>query len=212
MTATFVISVFILGFAFGPLVIAPLSEIYGRNPIYHCCNVLFVLFSVGCALSTNMGMLIAFRFLSGFAGCAVVTCGAGSIADMMPTEYRGRAMSIWAMGPLLGPSVGPVIAGFVVEYMGWRWAFWIVVIAVSDARLRPWFRPEVVFCDLADTGCRPEPPQSLHSSSSARPTPRPCSDRRPPSCARRRATSGGITRPSAQWARRGRPSRSSSSR
>lgn len=131
ITATFVVSVFVLGFAFGPLVIAPMSEIYGRSPIYHVCNVLFVCFSLGCALSTNMAMLIAFRFLSGFAGVAVVTCGAGTIADMMPTEYRGRAMSIWSLGPMLGPTIGPVVAGFVVEDLGWRWAFWIVVIAVS---------------------------------------------------------------------------------
>lgn len=134
LTATFVVSVFVLGFAFGPLVIAPMSEIYGRNPIYHCCNVLFVIFSMGCALATNMGMLIAFRFLSGFAGVAVVTCGAGSIADMMPAEWRGRAMSIWSLGPMLGPSIGPVVAGFVVEDLGWRWAFWIVTIAVSIPR------------------------------------------------------------------------------
>lgn len=134
MTATFVVSVFVLGFAFGPLLIAPLSEIYGRNPVYHVCNVLFVCFSLGCALATNMAMLIAFRFLSGFAGVAVVTCGAGSIADMMPAEYRGRAISIWSMGPLLGPTIGPVVAGFVVEDLGWRWAFWIVVIAVSTAK------------------------------------------------------------------------------
>lgn len=129
--ATFVVSVFVLGFAFGPLLVAPLSEIYGRNPVYHVCNVLFVVFTVGCALSKNMGMLIAFRFLSGFAGVAAPTIGAGSIADMVSAERRGKAMSIWSMGPMLGPSIGPVIAGFVIESLGWRWAFWIVVIAVS---------------------------------------------------------------------------------
>lgn len=132
MLPTFVVSVFVLGFAFGPLIIAPLSEIYGRTPIYHVCNVLFVAFSTGCALSTNIDMLVAFRFLSGFAGVAAVTCGAGSIADMLPAEKRGRAMSIWSMGPLLGPTIGPVVAGFVIEALGWRWAFWIVVIAVSS--------------------------------------------------------------------------------
>lgn len=131
LSATFIVSVFVLGFAFGPLVIAPCSELYGRNPVYHVCNVLFVLFSLGCALATNMSMLTAFRFCSGFAGVAVVTCGAGSIADIMPPKWRGRAISIWSMGPMLGPTIGPVVAGFVIEDLGWRWAFWIVVIAVS---------------------------------------------------------------------------------
>ncbi|KAJ7752804.1 major facilitator superfamily domain-containing protein [Mycena maculata] len=139
VTATFVVSVFVLGFAFGPLVIAPMSEIYGRNPVYHTCNVLFVLFTIGCATSTDMGMLIAFRFTSGFAGVAIVTCGAGSIADMMPAEWRGRAISIWSMGPMLGPTIGPVVAGFVIKALGWRWSFWIVVIASGVTTLAAFF-------------------------------------------------------------------------
>lgn len=128
--ATFVVSVFMLGFALGPLLLAPLSELHGRLPIYHVCNVLFVIFSACCAVAQNAPMLIAFRFLAGAAGVAVVTCGSGSIADMMPPEKRGRAISIWAMGPLLGPVVGPVCAGFLVESVGWRWVFWVITIVV----------------------------------------------------------------------------------
>ncbi|KAI8711261.1 MFS domain-containing protein [Fusarium sp. LHS14.1] len=130
--ATFMVSVFVLGFAFGPLLMAPLSELYGRLPVYHVCNSLFVIFSIGCAVSQNIGMLIAFRFLSGFVGVATVTCGSGTIADMVPPEKRGAAMSIWSIGPLLGPVIGPVCAGFLVEAKGWRWVFWIITI-VSGA-------------------------------------------------------------------------------
>ncbi|RSM06740.1 hypothetical protein BHE90_005238 [Fusarium euwallaceae] len=130
--ATFMVSVFVLGFAFGPLLMAPLSELYGRTPVYHVCNTLFIIFSIGCALSQNIGMLIAFRFLSGFVGVATVTCGSGTIADMVPPEKRGAAMSIWSVGPLLGPVVGPVCAGFLVEAKGWRWVFWVITI-VSGA-------------------------------------------------------------------------------
>lgn len=132
--ATFVVSIFILGFAFGPLFIAPLSELYGRIPIYHVCNSLFVVFSACCALSNGVPMLMAFRFLSGVSGVAVITCGSGSIADMMPPEQRGRAISLWSLGPLTGPVVGPVCAGFLVEAKGWRWVFWIITIVVSLER------------------------------------------------------------------------------
>ena len=96
--ATFVVSVYILGFAMGPLVIAPLSEMYGRVPIYNVCNVCFVAFTVACALATDMNMLIGFRFLAGCFGIAPITNGGGTIADMMPPEKRGGAMSIWAIG------------------------------------------------------------------------------------------------------------------
>lgn len=128
---TFVVSIFVLGFAVGPLLMAPLSEIYGRIPIYHVCNVLFVVFSAACALATNESMMLAFRFFAGFFGVAVVTCGSGSIADLMPPEKRGRAMSIWSVGPLLGPVIGPVCAGFLVDAVGWRWIFWVTTIVVS---------------------------------------------------------------------------------
>ena len=49
----------------GPLVIAPLSEMYGRVPIYNVCNVAFVGFTIGCAKAPGMSSLIAFRFLAG---------------------------------------------------------------------------------------------------------------------------------------------------
>ncbi|PQE32628.1 hypothetical protein CJF32_00004152 [Rutstroemia sp. NJR-2017a WRK4] len=73
--AGFVVSVYILGFAFGPLFLAPLSEVYGRVPVYHACNVLFIIFTVACALATNLNMLIGFRFLAGIWGSAVLTNG-----------------------------------------------------------------------------------------------------------------------------------------
>ncbi|EKG16668.1 Major facilitator superfamily [Macrophomina phaseolina MS6] len=139
MLATFVVAVFVLGFAFGPLLLAPLSEIYGRNPIYHVCNVLFTVFSAGCALSKNMGMLIAFRFLSGLAGVAVVTCGSGSISDMLPPQKRGAAMALWSLGPLLGPVIGPIAGGYLTQAEGWRWVFWVITVASGAVTVVAWF-------------------------------------------------------------------------
>ncbi|KAJ9165188.1 MFS general substrate transporter [Coniochaeta hoffmannii] len=127
-TATFVLSIYILGFAFGPLLIAPLSEIHGRWVMYNVGNILFTIFTVATALSKNMGMIMAFRFLMGLAGAVPITIGSGSIADIMPIEKRGRAMSVWALGPLLGPCIGPVAGGFLTEAAGWRWVFWLIAI------------------------------------------------------------------------------------
>ncbi|KAF2456728.1 membrane transporter [Lineolata rhizophorae] len=126
--ATFVVSVYILGFAFGPLLVAPLSEMYGRMPLYHISNVLFVVFTVACAVSSNMSMLIGFRFLAGCVGATPVTIGGGTIADIMPQEKRGGAMAMWILGPLLGPVVGPVCGGFLVDAQGWRWVFWLLAM------------------------------------------------------------------------------------
>jgi hypothetical protein len=73
--ASFVVSVYVLGFAVGPLVFAPLSEVYGRLYVYHFCNIGFLAFLVACAKSTNLNMLIGFRFLSGVFGSAPLTNG-----------------------------------------------------------------------------------------------------------------------------------------
>lgn len=126
--ASFVVSVFVLGFAAGPLLCAPLSEIYGRLPVYHICNVLFVLFNVACALAPNMSALIAFRFFAGVVGSAPLTIGGGTIADMIVQEKRGGAMAVFSIGPLLGPIIGPVGGGFFAEAAGWRWVFWLLAI------------------------------------------------------------------------------------
>ncbi|KAJ4370540.1 hypothetical protein N0V83_005061 [Neocucurbitaria cava] len=128
LMAAFVVSVYILGFAVGPLIIAPMSELYGRMPLYNISNMLFVIFNIACALSKSMGMLVAFRFFAGCAGAAPLTLGGGTIADMFPPEQRAGAMAIWSMGPLLGPVIGPVCGGFLVQAMSWRWVFWIMAI------------------------------------------------------------------------------------
>ena len=129
--ASFVVSVYVLGYAFGPLIIAPLSELYGRLPVYHVCNVMFVMFTVACAVASNLNMLIGFRFLEGTFGSAPLTIGGGTIADMIPQEKRGGVMAIWAMGPLMGPVIGPVIGGYLSQAKGWRWVFWLISIVVS---------------------------------------------------------------------------------
>lgn len=128
--ASFVVSIYVLGYAFGPLIIAPLSELYGRLVIYHTCNVLFVIFTIACALATNLNMLIGFRFLEGTFGSAPLTIGGGTIADMIVQQKRGAVMSVWAMGPLMGPVIGPVIGGYLTEAKGWRWVFWLIAIVV----------------------------------------------------------------------------------
>ena len=89
--------------------------------------------TVTCALSRNMNMLIAFRFLAGTFGSCPLTIGGGSIADMIIQEKRGGVMAIWALGPLMGPVIGPVAGGYVTQSIGWRWTFWIIAIVVSLA-------------------------------------------------------------------------------
>ena len=132
--ATLVVSIFVLGLAIGPLGVAPISETYGRQPVYIVSMLFFVLCTVACALSTNIGMLLIFRLMAGCAGSTPVTIGGATIGDMFHKENRGGAMAVWGMGAQLGPLLGPIIGGFLSETMGWRWTFWLQAI-VSGAAL-----------------------------------------------------------------------------
>jgi MFS family permease len=104
----FVTSVYLLGYTSGPLILAPMSELYGRQIVYNVCNLLFLIFTIACAVANNMGALIVFRLLSGIASSCAITLGAGTIADMIVREKRGAAMAAWMLGPLVGPTVGPL--------------------------------------------------------------------------------------------------------
>jgi len=127
------VSIYMLGLVCGPLIVAPMSELYGRLIPYHVSNLIFFGFTIGCARSTGTGMFLAFRFLAGCAGSAPLTIGGGTIADVIPKDQRGVAMGIFSLGPTLGPSLGPIIGGFVAQYKGWRWTFWVLLILVRLA-------------------------------------------------------------------------------
>lgn len=126
------VSIFVLGYVVGPLFLSPLSEIYGRRPVLGGANCVFCVWQIGCALAPNLNCLIAFRFLAGIGGSGCLTLGAGVIADLFHKEQRGFATSMYSLGPLFGPVVGPITAGFIAQRAGWRWVFWILLIAAGS--------------------------------------------------------------------------------
>ncbi|KAH6917753.1 multidrug resistance protein 4 [Coprinopsis sp. MPI-PUGE-AT-0042] len=122
-TLALTLSIFLLSFAIAPLILAPLSEIYGRTWVLHIGNIFTIAFNLGCAFAPNTGTFIAFRFLSGISGSAPTACGGGSIGDLFSEKDRATAMAIYSLGPLLGPVAGPVAGGFIAQAAGIRWVF-----------------------------------------------------------------------------------------
>lgn len=124
-----VISVFVLGYAIGPLFMSPLSEIIGRKWTLQGGNIFFLAFNISCGFAQTKEQLIAFRFLSGLGGSAPLSVGGGVLGDLWRSHERGRAMAIYSLCPVLGPSLGPLAGGFIAENSTWRWAFWATSIA-----------------------------------------------------------------------------------
>jgi len=127
------VSIFVLGYVIGPLILAPLSEIYGRRPVLTCANIVFCVWQIGCALAPNISALIVFRFLAGIGGSGCLTIGGGLISDLFHPDRRGLATALYSLGPLFGPVLGPICGGFIGQRIGWRWVFWILLIAGAAA-------------------------------------------------------------------------------
>ena len=128
--STLLVSIWELSQMVGPIVIAPLSELYGRARVYNIANLCFTLCSLGSALSVNANMLTAFRFLNGMS-VASVSLNSGIVGDLFVKEERGRAIAIMGLAPLIGPIAGPIIGGYLSDEKGWRWIFWLTTIVAG---------------------------------------------------------------------------------
>ncbi|CAH0053770.1 unnamed protein product [Clonostachys solani] len=122
------VSMFVLGFAIGPLIWAPLSEIYGRQMLFFITYMALTAFEAGAAGAPNIESLVILRFLAGAFGSSPLTNAGAVIADMFKAEERGIAMGIFAMAPFLGPAIGPIAGGFLGEKHGWRWVQGMIAI------------------------------------------------------------------------------------
>ena len=122
------VAVYMLSMAIFPLWWSSFSERLGRRTIYITSFILFVVFGILSAVSTNIAMLIVMRVLSGGAAASVQAVGAGTIADIWEVRERGRAMGIFYLGPLCGPLFAPIIGGALGQGLGWRSTQWFLVV------------------------------------------------------------------------------------
>lgn len=122
------LALYMLSMAIFPLWWSAFSEASGRRSVYIASFALFIVFSVLCAISTSIEMLIVVRMLAGGAAASVQAVGVGTIADVWETYERGRAMGFFYLGPLCGPLFAPILGGIVGERWDWRATQWVLVI------------------------------------------------------------------------------------
>ncbi|KAJ5172917.1 hypothetical protein N7492_005510 [Penicillium capsulatum] len=120
------IALYMLSMSIFPLWWSSFSERLGRRTIYLASFSLFVVFNCLCAISDSIAMLIVMRMLSGGASASVQAVGAGTIADLWDVRERGRAMSIFYLGPLCGPLLAPIFGGLLAQRWGWRSTLWFL--------------------------------------------------------------------------------------
>ncbi|KAI9692172.1 MAG: hypothetical protein M1822_006402 [Bathelium mastoideum] len=123
------VTTYLLGLALGCLISAPMSEMVGRRPVYLVSMGFFAILVLPTALTKTFEGVLIPRFFGAVAAAALVSNAPGSINDIATDEYRALVFSIWGIGPMNGPVIGPLIGGWVFQYAGWRWVNWVVMIA-----------------------------------------------------------------------------------
>ncbi|KAJ6024066.1 hypothetical protein N7540_004863 [Penicillium herquei] len=114
-------SLFVLGFAIGPAVWAPLSELYGRQVIYFITLGMSTLFAGVTIASPNIAAVLVLRFFSGAFGSSAVSNAGGVVSDMYTARDRGLATIAFIGAPFLGPGLGPITCDFLAVSKGWKW-------------------------------------------------------------------------------------------
>jgi multidrug resistance protein len=107
---------------------APMSEMFGRRPVYALTLLIAVIFIIPCAVSKNIGTLIVCRLIDGIAFSAPMTLVGGTLADLWKSEERGVPMAAFSAAPFIGPAIGPLAGGFLGDNCGWRWLYWLQLI------------------------------------------------------------------------------------
>lgn len=123
-SSVLLVTIWELGEAAGPLLIAPLSEVFGRYPVMNGATILFVLATALAAVSQSTALFIGARALTGLSVASNVL-GPAIVGDMFAAEQRGSAISMIALAPLIGGSLGPAIGGAMAETLGWRSVLWL---------------------------------------------------------------------------------------
>ena len=123
-TTALLVTIWELGEAAGPLLIAPLSELFGRYPVMNVCTTGFILFTMLAVSSQSTSVFIAARMLTGIT-VAPTVLGPSIIGDMFESDDRGSAMSLVMLAPLTGGAIGPAFGGAIAQTLGWRWVLLI---------------------------------------------------------------------------------------
>ncbi|KAL4888336.1 major facilitator superfamily domain-containing protein [Aspergillus ambiguus] len=125
------LTTYMLGMALGTLVLTPFSEFYGRYSTHLISTALFTVLIIPVATASSLSAVVTSRFFGGFAGSATVATAPGSVNDLVSGKNRALAFSCWSLAAMNAAVIGPIMGGFVFQFLGWRWVTWIVVICES---------------------------------------------------------------------------------
>jgi EmrB/QacA subfamily drug resistance transporter len=122
---SWVVTAYLLASTVSTPIYGKLGDMYGRKPVFQAAILIFLAGSMLAGLSQTMGELIGFRALQGIGAGGLIVSAQAIIADIVPPRQRGRYMGL--IGSVFGVAsvAGPLLGGFIVDNLSWRWVFYV---------------------------------------------------------------------------------------
>jgi EmrB/QacA subfamily drug resistance transporter len=125
--AQWIVTAFVMVLSGFMVVSGRLADRYGRRRLFYVGMAVFTLGSLGAGAAPSIEVLIAFRFVQGASAAVLYTTTAAIVSDAFPEAVRGRALGLLFAANGIGLALGPVAGGVLVEFLGWRWVFFVNV-------------------------------------------------------------------------------------
>lgn len=128
VAATLNLSIYVLGYGIGPIVLSPITDIakIGRQQVYIITLFFFMIFQIGIATVNNIGGMIVMRFITGVLCSPALATGGATIVDVIKQEHVPIFLGFWSTGVIVAPAIAPVLGASMVIAKNWRWAFWLM--------------------------------------------------------------------------------------
>ena len=124
---TWVLTSYVIAAAIMTAPVGWMAVRFGRKNLHVACMSGFVIASMLCGMADTLQQMVAFRFLQGMCGAALVPLSQATMLDIYPFERRAQAMAIFGMGVMVGPITGPTLGGYLTEMYNWRYVFYVNV-------------------------------------------------------------------------------------
>lgn len=132
----------ITAYAISNVIIIPLtsmlSDLFGRKTYFTASVIIFTFSSLMCGLSTNLWMLVFWRFVQGLGGGGLLSTAQSIIVGAFPPEKISTANAIFGMGIIMGPTFGPALGGFITDNFSWHWIFFVNIPIGIVAAILSW--------------------------------------------------------------------------
>lgn len=151
----FIATSFVGGCVAGPIVWAPLSEIYGRRITFLTSMLFYTITNIGCALAPTKAVLFACRFVDGVFASSAFSNAAALITDLFSPVDRAKPMIVASLAPLLGPCFGPLFGAGVSSKLRWPFVFWLLGAIGLVLQVVLFFLPET-YAPVIARRCKPK--------------------------------------------------------